>query len=168
MVRADLMDSVARFLELNGPRPAAPFGGVQLVFFGDLYQLTPVVQRQEKGLFQDYYESPYFFSARCFTGLDLEWVELTKTFRHRDEEFLQVLNTIRNNTVTSQELDLLNKRVSPDIDPQALDDYVFLTTTNDLASRINQDQLDRLATQEQVFHAEVRGEFEPRAYPTES
>ncbi|MBI2172524.1 MAG: AAA family ATPase [Chloroflexi bacterium] len=168
MVRADLLDCVARFLELNGPEPGRPLGGVQLALFGDLYQLAPVVQQQERGLFQgDYYESPYFFSARCLQGVELAWAELTWTFRQHDEAFLSVLNAIRNSTVTAEELALLNARLRQDIRPEELGDHTFLTTTNDRASRINREQLDRLPGREHLFHAEVQGEFDPRAFPTE-
>jgi ATP-dependent exoDNAse (exonuclease V) alpha subunit len=167
MVRADLLDCVARFLELNGPRPGAPFGGVQLVFFGDLYQLPPVVQPGEEELFRTFYDSPYFFSARCLAGLDLEWVELTRRFRQHDGAFLAVLDAIRTGTATEEHLALLNRRVLADPDPAALEGYVFLTPTNALASRINREQLERLPGRAHVFRAEVRGEFDPRADPTE-
>src|SRR3990172_94554 len=96
MVRADLLDAVARFLQLNGRVPRGPFGGVQMVLFGDLYQLPPVVQKMEADLFRGYYESPYFFSARSFETLSLEWIDLTKVFRQTDHAFLEILNRVRN------------------------------------------------------------------------
>lgn len=167
MVRADLLDCVARFLELNGPRPGAPFGGVQMVFFGDLYQLPPVVQPDEEELFRTYYDSPYFFSARCFAGLELEWVELTRRFRQRDEAFLAILDAIRNGTATDEDLTVLNRRVREAVDPGDLADHVVLTTTNALAFRINREQLARLPGRAHTFVAAVRGDFDPRADPTE-
>jgi ATP-dependent exoDNAse (exonuclease V) alpha subunit len=167
MVRADLLDCVARFLELNGREPGLPFGGAQIVLFGDLYQLPPVVQSKEKEVFSRYYESPYFFSARSFEDLKTEWIELTKVFRQRDDEFLGILNTIRNDTVTDDQLARINARVRDTIDIGTLKDYVFLATVNERAARINKERLERLPAKRRVFAAQVRGEFDPKAYPTE-
>ena len=167
MVRADLLDCVARALELNGPQPGELFGGVRLVFFGDLYQLPPVVRPDEEELFRTYYPSPYFFSAHCLTGVHVRWVELTEGFRQRDDAFLRILNAIRDGEVTEEHLALLNSRVVPDADPLAFSDYVFLTTINARAAQINTEQLRRLPGPLHTFHAEVTGEFQPSADPTE-
>ncbi len=167
MVRADLLDSVARFLALNGKAPQSPFGGAQMVLFGDLYQLPPVVPKKEEGLFSGYYESPYFFSARAFEGTELEWIDLTKVFRQTDETFLDILNRIRNDTVSDRDLVLLNGRVREEIDIADLEDSIFLTTTNDRASAINHRQLDRLPSKGQTFMAEISGDFDAGSFPTE-
>ncbi len=167
MVRADLLDAVARFLELNGRAPGRPFGGVQVILFGDLYQLPPVVQRQEADLFRRHYASPYFFSARSFDSLRLEWVDLSKVFRQTDEAYLGILNRIRNETVTVEDLARLNVRVrqEPDFDPPA--DTVFLTTTNARAQAINRQQLHRLPSKPRTFQASVSGNFAAASFPTE-
>lgn len=81
MVRADLLDCVDRFLRLNGPDPGSPFGGVQMVFIGDLYQLPPMIAGQEREIFRTRYESPYFFSAEAFAALEMEFIELEKVYR---------------------------------------------------------------------------------------
>jgi ATP-dependent exoDNAse (exonuclease V) alpha subunit len=167
MTRADLMDAVARFLELNGKAPGRPFGGVQMVLFGDLYQLPPVVQKKEEEPFRQYYESPYFFSARSFEGLRLEWIELTKVFRQTDETFLEILNRIRNDTVLNEDLARLNARVQEEIELASLGDFVFLTTTNDRARTINHYQLDRLPTKKHIFTGSVAGDFDPASFPTD-
>jgi ATP-dependent DNA helicase PIF1 len=167
MVRADLLDAVARFLELNGGAARRPFGGAQMVLFGDLYQLSPVVQNNEAALFRGYYESPYFFSARAFQSLDLQWIDLTKVFRQTDEAFLDILNRVRNGTVLDGDLAELNDRVREEIELDSLDDYVFLTTTNDRASMINRHQLERLPKKKHVFTADVSGRFEAKSFPTE-
>ena len=166
MVRADLLDAVARFLQLNGRVPRGPFGGVQMVLFGDLYQLPPVVQKMEADLFRGYYESPYFFSARSFETLSLEWIDLTKVFRQTDEAFLEILNRVRNGTVLDEDLARLNARVQDEIDLESVDDFVFLTTTNDRASAINRHQLDRLPSKRQTFVADVTGSFDASSFPT--
>ncbi len=167
MVRADLLDAVARFLELNGRAPGQPFGGVQMVFFGDLYQLPPVVSREERTIFEGYYESPYFFSARAYTGPVWTWVELTQVFRQTDDAFLDILNRIRNETVLPEDLARLNTRVEAEIDMNAVRDHIFLTTTNAKAREINQHQMALLPAKMQTFTASVEGDFGKEAWPTD-
>ena len=89
MVRADLLDCVDKFLRLNGPRPNKPFGGIQMIFIGDLYQLPPVVAGREREVFEALYETPYFYGAHVFESFDMEFVELEKVYRQRDEEFIE-------------------------------------------------------------------------------
>jgi len=167
MVRADLLDCVARSLEINGPVPGAPFGGVRMVFFGDLYQLPPVVRPDEEAVFRRFYASPYFFSAHCLAGVGVTWIELTEGFRQTDDEFLNILNAIRDGTVGQHHLERLNSRVVQYADPAAYADYVFLTTVNARAAQINAEQLRRLPGPLYTFHARVSGEFTPSADPTE-
>lgn len=97
MVRADLLDCIDQFLRLNGKEGTKPFGGLQVIFIGDLYQLPPVVPSKEKQIFTSHYASPYCFSAHCFKALDLEFIELDKIYRQSDTTFIQLLNHIRNN-----------------------------------------------------------------------
>ena len=104
MVRADLLDCVDKFLRLNGPDEKLPFGGVQMIFIGDLYQLPPVVTGHEREIFREHYTTPYFFSAEVFAGLDMEFIELEKIYRQSDDEFIRLLNAIRNRTVTEDDL----------------------------------------------------------------
>jgi hypothetical protein len=167
MVRADLFDALARFLELNGRKPGLPFGGVHMIFFGDLYQLSPVVRRAEEDLFRDYYESPYFFSAKSFAGLSLQWIELTKVFRQTDSEFLDLLNRIRNQTITDMELTQINRRMINTKNWNDRDDTITLTTTKRQAEAVNLFQLDRLHGKKELFRACVEGDFEASSYPTE-
>jgi len=169
MVRADLFDAVAQFLFLNGKNPGQPFGGVQTVLFGDLYQLPPVVQRKEAEAFRSHYKTPYFFSAKAFPALSLEWIELSKVFRQTDSAFLDILNHIRNETVSDDELGQLNRRVvraTPSL-PRP-EDCIVLTTTNKQAMTINLDRLARLPAKQISFSATVEGTFEDNAFPTAS
>ncbi|NCN68698.1 MAG: AAA family ATPase [Candidatus Altiarchaeum hamiconexum] len=112
MVRADLLDCVDNFLRLyrNSKRP---FGNLQMLFFGDLYQLPPVVKSEEREIFKKHYESPYLFSANVFKDKNfcMEFIELEKIYRQKDEKFIKSLNAIRNNTVTNDNLEILNARV---------------------------------------------------------
>jgi hypothetical protein len=167
MVRADLLDAVERFLFLNGKKPGEPFGGVQMVFFGDLYQLPPVVQRKEEEAFRHHYETPYFFSAKSFPSLSLDWIELSKVFRQTDSAFLEILNHIRNQTVSDEELTQLNKQVVGANHYSSLpNDCIVLTTTNKQAMTINLTRLARLPAKTCFFSATIEGTFEDNAFPT--
>ena len=168
MVRADLFDAMARFLELNGRKPGLPFGGVRMIFFGDLYQLSPVVRRAEEEIFRHHYESPYFFSAQSFEGLALQWIELTKVFRQTDSAFLDLLNRIRNQTITDPELAEINRHMIDGDRQNGRQDIITLTTTKRQAEEVNLTQLNRLPGKKEQFHAEVSGDFEASSYPTEA
>lgn len=167
MVRADLLDCVDRFLRLNGPQRGLPFGGLQMIFIGDLYQLPPVVTGKEKEIFRGYYETPYFFSAKCFSDLEMEFIELEKVYRQKDREFIHILNSIRNNSIGEGELERLNSRFDPRSEEEA-DFSVTLTTTNSLAAQINERQLSRLSGPIRVFEGEIAGDFDQRQLPTET
>jgi len=159
MVRADLLDCVDRFLRLNGPRRNRPFGGVQMAFFGDLYQLPPVATGPERRALAELYENPYFYSARALQDVELELVELEKVYRQTDPLFLEVLGAIRNGTVTDGHLEVLNRRCRPDFEPGPDELYVQLTTTNHLAQAVNRAQLSRLPGRLYTFEGLLQGEF---------
>lgn len=168
MVRADLLDCVDKFMRLNGPNKEKPFGGVQMIFIGDLYQLPPVVTSSEKHIFSSHYASPYFFSARVFDRPDfeLEFLELEKIYRQKDEKFIGLLNAIRNRTVSEDDLKILNKKLAPDFEPASGDYYIYLTTTNDAADSVNREKLSQLPGQSQQFEAEIVGNFSKEYFPT--
>ncbi len=165
MVRADLLDCVDRFLRLHGPRRNRPFGGVQMAFFGDLYQLPPVVTGAERKALATVYDTPYFYSARALQEVELELVELEKVYRQTDPVFLELLGAIRNGTVTDEQLALLNTCCVPDFEPGPDDLYVQLTTTNQLAQAVNHAQLARLPGKLYTFEGVLQGEFEPDHTP---
>ena len=166
MVRADLLDCVDKFLRLNGPRGDTPFGGIQMIFIGDLYQLPPVVTGAEKDAFNSLYQTPYFYSAKVFESLDMEFVELEKIYRQHDEEFIGILNAIRNNTVTEEQLQLLNQRCLPGFEPPSGGFWVHLTTTNKDADEINARQLAGLRSPLYIFTATIKGQFREEYIPT--
>lgn len=166
MVRADLLDCIDRFLRLNGPLPGRPFGGVQMVFVGDLYQLPPVVTSQERAVFQAMYSTPYFFSARAMASFEMEFVELEKIYRQHDSSFIGLLNAIRNRTVDDAGLALINSRYQPDYEPDPEGMFIYLTSTNGMADEINAQQLARLKGRERTFKAEIEGEFGKEYLPT--
>ncbi len=166
MVRADVLDCMDRFLRLNRD-DESPFGGVQMIFFGDLYQLPPVVTGAAREIFDGaVYDTPYFFSAKGFSMADFELVELTHTFRQQDERFIEILNAVRNKTLTEELLKTLNSRVDPDFTPPPGQMYIHLTTTNSLAERINRENLHKLRGRTVSFEGIVEGEVTEKDLPT--
>lgn len=175
MVRADILDCVDIFLRRYGKKKGHPFGGIQMIFIGDLYQLPPVVPSREKELFNGHYRSPYFFSARVFdedlfstisATFEMEFIELEKVYRQRDEKFLTILNSIRNNTVSEEEIKEINRRHDPDFIEKKGDFYIYLTTTNAMAEKINLERLSKLRADEYGYKGIVDGNFGERNLPT--
>lgn len=174
MVRADLLDCVDIFLRLHGRDRMAAFGGIQMVFIGDLYQLSPVVTQAERGIFKDVYPSPYFFDSKIYremNGADqhprkVEFIELKKIYRQKEEKFIKLLGTIRNRSATQEHLKALNARYIPNFKPPKDDFYVYLTTTNAMADRINQEKLDELEGRSYYYEGILAGEFGSRNLPT--
>lgn len=167
MVRADMLDNIDFFLRLNRDSPL-PFGGVQVVFFGDMFQLPPVVATDfELEVFSSTYESPFFFSAQLFRqGFELEMLELRKVYRQENRHFLRLLDAIRLNHADQDDLDELNERYEPDFDSEEL--YITLCARNATADRINQGELSKIDEPERKYLASVTGEFNPTQYPAEA
>ena len=166
MVRADLLDCVDKFLRLNGPLENKPFGGIQMIFIGDLYQLSPVVTNADREIFKTLYKTPYFYGAHVFEFFEMEFVELQKVYRQHDQKFIDLLNSVRNSTINAKGLALLQERYKPDFVPAAGDFYVYLTTTNAMAETINTAQLAKLDTPALIFSGEIDGEFGKENLPT--
>ena len=166
MLRADLLDCIDAFLRKHGPRRRTPFGGVQMVFVGDLYQLPPVVTGEEREIFRTVYETPYFFSAGALDGDQLEIVELEKVYRQKDADFVELLNRIRNDSVDDEDIARLNARLDRDFEPAREEFCVSLTTTNRNADRINASKLATLPGRTSVSRADVAGDFGREHYPT--
>ena len=166
MVRADLLDCVDKFLRLNGPLENKPFGGIQMIFIGDLYQLSPVVTGSDKEIFTSMYKTPYFYGAHVFEFFEMEFVELQKVYRQHDEKFIDLLNSVRNNTINEKDLALLKQRYNPQFEPQTGEFYIYLTTTNAMAETINAGQLAKLDSPALVFTGEIEGEFGKENLPT--
>ncbi len=165
MVRADLLDCIDQFLRIVRKEKLAAFGGVKMVFIGDLYQLPPVVTKAEKEIFSGHFESPYFFSSIIFPQLNIETVELEKIYRQNDETFIRILNAIRNNTATDEDIAYLNRRHEPEFDPQD-DFFIYLTTINAKAHEVNQMKLAELHEHAHTFEGTTEGEFESNVLPT--
>ncbi|CAH0999516.1 ATP-dependent RecD-like DNA helicase [Neolewinella maritima] len=165
MVRADVMEAIDYALKLNREN-GEPFGGVQLIFFGDLFQLPPVVSSAtEREFFSLRYASAYFFSADALDHVDLEMVELNKVYRQDSRHFLRLLESIRNATIDRDELEDLNARCLPDFQPQEGDNYLTLAARNATVSKINATALAELNSPEILYTAQVKGNFPEKLFP---
>ena len=167
MVRADLLDAIDRFLRLNR-KDERPFGGVQMLFFGDLFQLPPVVASDaESLLFNGLYDSPFFFSAQVFQeGFSVETIELREVYRQENRHFLRLLEAIRLNRVDHDDLQELNDRYQPDVEPHEA--FITLTATNAKADRINRQSLAAIPFPSRLYASSVTGDFNARLFPTEA
>lgn len=166
MVRADLLDCVDIFLK-TCLKNNLPFGGKQMILIGDLYQLPPVLGYREEKAFLSKYESPYFFSAKIFDSLVLEFVELEKVYRQKDEKFIKLLNAVRNRSVTDENLCELNKRLNTNFEPSMDDLYICLTPMNDMARQINENKLKQLNSEEYFYEGKIFGNFDSNYLPTD-
>jgi DNA polymerase III epsilon subunit-like protein/nucleoside-triphosphatase THEP1 len=166
MVRADLLDCIDEFLQVKGRLPGLPFGGIQMIFIGDLYQIPPVVVSHDKHLFLDQYDSEYFFHARAYSEIEIKHLELEKIYRQTDQEFIDILNRIRNNTATEDDLARLNSRVAGK-STELPKGIIYLTTTNALAEERNCSELEKLEGESFFYQAEIRGDLNRKSYPSE-
>jgi ATP-dependent exoDNAse (exonuclease V) alpha subunit len=167
MVRADVMDAIDFSLRLHR-KSTQPFGGVQMILFGDLFQLPPVVSSQEEKLyFRTVYPNPYFFSAHVFqSNVKLEKIELTKVYRQNERHFIRLLDSIRTMQCDFDDLEKLNERYLPDLEIE--EPYLTLCSVNVLANQINTQRLASIEQPSIFFDADVKGDFNPKLYPTDS
>ncbi len=165
MLRADALDAIDTVLRAFRNKPRLPFGGVQVLYIGDLFQLPPVLKGEEMVLFLETYRSPFFFSAKVVEEEPPLLIELKHIYRQRDEQFIQVLNAIRNNRATEEELAILHERYKPWQQPE--DEVIVLTTHNAKADAINRERLAALPGKTYPFEGEIKGEFGDRALPAE-
>ena len=168
MVRADLLDAMDVVLRSIRKKPKLPFGGLQMLYIGDLSQLPPVVNDREWDVLSQYYESPFFFHAKVLETCPPTYLELKKIYRQSDQTFIDVLNNVRNNTMKNEDLALLNQFYQPDFKPEKKGEYITLTTHNAKADIINQKELQNLSGTLHTFDAHIEGEFNERSYPAES
>ncbi len=172
MVRADLLDAIDYFMRINGRTRSQPFGGVQMIFIGDLFQLPPVISTEvEKQLFTWLYDTPFFFSSNSLHKYDIKCIELITVYRQKDRDFLQLLDRIRiKNVDYDMLLDLNKKRCRSFFKIPKEEFYITLTTTNATAQKINDNQLAKIEQPAFQFEANIVGDFpsDPKNYPTEA
>lgn len=166
MLRADVLDAIDWVLR-NIRKNNEPFGGVQVLFIGDLHQLPPVIKPEEWSQLNKYYAGIYFFNALVIQEQPPVYVELTKIYRQQDETFIDLLNQLRNNQMTAEGLAKINEKVNLQFDATEKKGYITLTTHNHKADVINQKALDKLEEKQYAFDAEVTGDFPPHIFPLE-
>jgi len=166
MLRADTLDAIDTILK-NVRRDARPFGGLQVLFIGDMYQLPPVVKEREWEVMSRYYPSPFFFDAKVLREHPPVLLELKKIYRQSEQTFIRILNDIRNNCCTPEQLDVLNSYYKPDFVPAKDEPYITLTTHNHRADAINRRELDALPGQMVTLEAKVSKDFPETLYPAE-
>jgi hypothetical protein len=165
MVRCDLLDAVD-FVLRRYRRADLPFGGVQLLLIGDLHQLSPVVRRDDWSILTHFYDSGYFFSSAALRGAEVVTIELKHIYRQSDADFIELLNSVRDNRIDKATLELLSSRYLPDFEPKDSDNYITLTTHNRNADRINESRLRGLDSKPFSFRARIEGDYPARTYPT--
>lgn len=170
MLRCDLVDVIDRILRAARGFPLLPFGGLPVLWIGDLYQLPPVVREEERSLLEAYYEPDfYFFQARVFReDYRPVCIELQKVYRQEDRRFLDLLNRLRENALTRDDRALLRSRVDPHFHPPPNSGYVTICTHNRQAEAINRNNLRRLKGKQRAFEAIIEGDFPPSMYPVEA
>lgn len=166
MVRADTLDAINVILQ-SVRRDMRPFGGLQVLFIGDLYQLPPVVKDAEWNVLRDHYSSVFFFNAKILRDNPLVMLELNKIYRQQDEGFISILNAIRNNQCTSDMLTTLNGYYQQDFVPNEEDQYITLTSHNRNADEINGAKLASLSGKMLNLKAVVKDDFAQGSYPAE-
>lgn len=167
MVRADVLDAIDTVLRHYRFRREEPFGGVQVVYIGDMYQLPPVCVGDEWNLLKETYESPYFFHSAAVRERPPIYLELDKIFRQTNIQFINLLNQVRNNSLTDDSLALLEKRFRPGYRATEGDGYITLTTHNASADAINTDELSKIDAPYYNYSAKITGEFQEKSYPTD-
>tara|TARA_Y100000815_G_scaffold87448_1_gene76194 strand:+ start:6400 stop:7740 length:1341 start_codon:yes stop_codon:yes gene_type:complete len=167
MVRSDMLDAIDKSLKLNRASKR-PFGGVRMILSGDLHQLPPVVSGQETPILRERYGGSYFFNAPAFKDAEFSLLALKHVFRQAEPRFLALLGALRTGRVTPNDEAVLRGLVSSKSAVEASETHVVLTPNNANAYRINQARLEGLNTRSQIFEADVQGQFEEKAFPTEA
>lgn len=167
MVRADVLDALDTVLRHFRFRNNEPFGGVQVILIGDMYQLSPVTVDDEWRFLSEHYSSPYFFHSRVILQQTPVYIEFDHIFRQSDPQFITLLNEVRNNQLSIEGLKLLQGRYQPSFIPSSESGFITLTTHNYKADRINEKELKALKTHEWTFEAKIVGDFPEKSFPAE-
>lgn len=167
MVASHTVDAIDTILRSVRRRNRLLFGGVQVLFIGDLHQLPPVVKNNEWEFLREYYPSVFFFDSLALREQIPVMVELKEIFRQQDNTFIEVLNGIRNNNLSRENFELLNTRLQKNFVPPDAENFITLTTHNVQADEINKRKLDKLHTKRETFCAEIKGDFPENNFPAE-
>jgi len=167
MVRPDIIDQIDLILR-NIKESNHPFGGVQLLLIGDLSQLSPIIREEEWAMLSRFYSNPYFFNSQVLKKMPYIRIELDHVYRQKEQIFVDILNEVRNQTLSSENLTILNERYRPNYIPSAIEPYITLTTHNSIANQLNTEYLAVLEGDTFEFKAVIKGDFPKDAYPTET
>lgn len=166
MLRADLLDAMD-FMMQSVRKKSTPFGGVQVLFIGDLLQLPPVIRDEEWRTLRTYYKGKFFFHSHVVQQNPPLYIELSKIFRQTDDVFISILNNLRNNQISPEDIQTLNQYVKPDFDLKANKGYITLTTHNAKADSMNAQALDDLDEKLVKYKPEITGDFPDKIFPVE-
>lgn len=166
MLRADLLDAMD-FMMQSVRKKSAPFGGVQVLFIGDLLQLPPIIRDEEWRTLRNYYRGKFFFHAHVMQQYPPLYIELSKIYRQTDDRFISVLNNLRNNEITASDIQTLNEFVKPDFDLKANKGYITLTTHNVKADVMNAQALEDLEGEAMTFLPQITDDFPEKIYPVD-
>ena len=166
MVRADIIDFMDKVLRIYSRNMREPFGGKQMLFVGDIYQLEPVLREDDRRLLQPFYPSSYFFAAKIFHEMPLISIELRKVYRQTDADFIGILDRIRNNSTTIHDLKTLNSRLGSKLNGKDSDLVITLASRRTTVDYINDRQLASIKGRPSVFHGNIKGDFPEISLPT--
>ncbi|MCW5910371.1 MAG: helix-turn-helix domain-containing protein [Cyclobacteriaceae bacterium] len=167
MLRADLLDAIDYRMKAARGNFSQSFGGVQVLFIGDLFQLPPVIKNEEQELLSRYYTSPWFYEALALRDNQPVYIELDKIYRQHDEAFIRILNNLRNSTVTEADISTLNEHYQTHDQVDQLKEVITLTTHNYKAEQLNRQALNNLPSEAHFFDASLEGEFPESMYPVQ-
>lgn len=165
MVRCDIIDAIDKILRVFRENESSPFGGVQVVLIGDPYQLSPIAKHDEWNILREFYYSPYFFHSKAMEDNEIEFIELRKIYRQKDEYFINLLNKIRIGNVSNEDIDTINSKFNPlFIDDDG--EYIMLTTHNKIVDIINTAELANINSESKIYEATIMDEFPEKLMPT--
>ena len=168
MVRADVLDAIDTVLRHYRHRDHQPFGGVQVVFIGDMFQLSPVAKREEMQILLSYYEGIHFFDSHVMQQVPLVYIELDKVFRQKNADFIHILDEVRMNKLSPESLAKLERTYNPNFVPKDDDTYITLTTHNYKADLINSAELKKIDAKSHWYSADIKGSFPTNNFPVDT
>ena len=167
MVRCDLLDVIDRLLRVFRKNLNEPFGGVQVILIGDTFQLPPIADFEQWEILKPFYDSPFFFSSIVIKQNKPVYIELKKIYRQNEQEFIDLLNRVRINQVSTNEINLLNSKFNPTFKPDENSNYITLATHNNIVNTTNNSKLLELPTELKQFEATITGVFPDNIMPTD-
>ncbi|MEI6089425.1 MAG: AAA family ATPase [bacterium] len=166
MVRADVLDAIDTIMRAYCGDLDKPFGGKQVLFIGDNYQLPPVVDGGLERLLSNFYRSSFFFDSNVLTALPPKIINLQHIYRQSDDVFIDLLNSVRVNDISQPELEKLNARYEPSFQPPENESYIIISTHNNVVDNINKSELAKLDSDLKAYQGEIEGNFNERDLPT--